>query len=296
MTTIGMIGCGAIGSGIVKNLLLHHYDVLAYDVDANNQRKAEELGATGASDLYMLASASDFVLLSLPTPEIVKDCIIGKNGILQWMKKETAILDMSTTDVATTRELYKEAENQGIAYFDCPVSNGPKGAIEGTLTIMAGGNEQLFHKIEPVLKAIGKEIRYIGESGSGQVVKLCNNMIVAGLVILLSETLITGVKSGVSADKIAEIMQLGSASNRVLSVFGPNLLNNTHDHVLFMLNHMKKDVDLYLQMAELEDTPTILSSSVQHLFAKAKNEGLGQLDTTAVSQLLENIAKQKITQ
>lgn len=295
MTTIGMIGCGAIGSGMVKNLL-PQYNVLAYDVDAANQRKAEELGAMGASDLHMLASASDYVLLSLPTSDIVKDCIIGEKGILQWMNKGTAILDMSTTDVATTRELYKEAKNQGIAYFDCPVSNGPKGALEGTLTIMAGGNEQLFHKIEPVLKAIGKEIRYIGESGSGQVVKLCNNMIVAGLVILLSETLITGVKSGVSADKIADIMQIGSASNRVLSVFGPNLLNNTHDHVLFMLNHMKKDVDLYLQMAELGDIPTFLSSSVQHLFAEAKNEGLGHLDTTAVSQLLENIAKQKITQ
>jgi 3-hydroxyisobutyrate dehydrogenase-like beta-hydroxyacid dehydrogenase len=237
-----------------------------------------------------------YLLTSLPTPGILEEVLTGEAGALHVMGQGTYVLDMSTTDVETTRRLNGYAKEKGITFFDCPVSGGPQGADLGTLTIMVGGDAEKYQNVQPVLQAVGKEIRYIGESGSGQVVKLCNNMVVAGITVLLSETFLTGGKAGVDVHTIAEVMQLGSAQNRVLSVFGPNLMEGTHDHVIFMLNHMAKDIELYMNLAKQGEIPHMVSSVVHQLFQAARKEGKGEMDTTAVSQVLEGMAKHKIVQ
>ena len=289
-----MIGCGAMGAGMVKNLLKHGYDVTTYDPDPTKQKQMTELGAIPVSSSTYGLSTIDVVLLSLPTSSLVEDTLIGSNGILHHLKNGAFVLDMSTTDVGVTKQLAQTAAENSVHYLDCPVSNGPAGANDGTLTIMVGGEEHAFHSVLPVLESIGKEIRYIGPSGSGQVVKLCNNMMVAGITVLLSETFVTGAKNGVDPKKIAELMSIGSAQNKVLSVFGPNLLNDTHDDVKFFLSHMAKDVNLYMDMTKNTQSPALLGSIVEQLYEAAKLQGKGQMDSSAVGQVVEWMGNYKI--
>ncbi|PLR78326.1 NAD(P)-dependent oxidoreductase [Bacillus sp. V3-13] len=294
MKNAGIIGCGAMGRGMVKNLIKHQYNVFVYDIDPDMLAIAESLGATPKENISELAKEVDFLLTSLPKPEILKDALTGPNGAIQHMNAQTFILDMGTTDVGLTKELYQTAKDSDIFFFDCPVSNGPVGAESGTLTIMVGGEEEHYESIVPVLQSVGKEIRYIGPAGSGQVVKLCNNMVVAGIMVLLSETLLTGVKAGVDAKQIAEVMSIGSAQSKVLSVFGPNLLHDTHQNINFFLGHMAKDVGLYTDLARYSQAPSLLGSMVQQLFEIARIQGKGNLDTSAVVQVIETMGQQKI--
>lgn len=288
---IRMIGCGAMGAGMVKNLLKNGFEVMTFDPDPAKQDQMMKLGAKPVSLPAMDASSVDVVLLSLPTSLLVEETLMT---LLPHLKKGAFVLDMSTTDVGVTKRLSDLAQEAGVYYLDCPVSNGPAGANDGTLTIMVGGEEHAFQSVLPVLQSIGKEIRYIGSSGSGQVVKLCNNMMVAGIMVLLSETLLTGAKNGVDPNKIAELMSIGSAQNKVLSVFGPNLLNDTHDDVKFFLGHMTKDINLYSAMSREVHSPALLSSIVEQLYEVAKAQGKGNLDTSAVGQVVEWMGNTKI--
>ncbi|RXT04572.1 NAD(P)-dependent oxidoreductase [Ammoniphilus sp. CFH 90114] len=294
MKKVGVIGCGAMGRGMVKNLIQHGYKVYVYDVDPLGVESAVSYGALAGHSVPSVAEGVEVLLTSLPTPSILEETILGGSGALHVMGKGSLILDMGTTDVETTRKLHKVAAMNDVGFYDCPVSGGPQGADQGTLTIMVGGDRERFDQVDSVLQAIGQEILYIGESGSGQVVKLCNNMVVAGINLLLSEAFLTGVKAGVSVDRIANVMEKGSGQSKVLSVFGPNLIQGSYDNVIFLLSHMAKDVDLYRQLARQGGIPSFMSSVISQLYELAKVQGKGGMDTTAVGQLLEELAKQKI--
>jgi 3-hydroxyisobutyrate dehydrogenase-like beta-hydroxyacid dehydrogenase len=289
---IRMIGCGAMGAGMVKNLLKAGHEVATFDPDPKKELQMKELGATPVSSPAAGIAGTEAVLLSLPTSSLVRETA---EGILPHLSEGAYILDMSTTDVELTKQLAQLAKEKGVHYLDCPVSNGPAGANDGTLTIMAGGDEKAFNAMLPVLSAIGKEIRYIGPSGSGQVVKLCNNMMVAGITSLLSETLLTGAKNGVDPKKIAELMAIGSAQTKVLSVFGPNLLYDTHEDVKFLLSHMAKDIHLYMDMTKRAESPALFGSLVEQLYETAKRRGMGHLDTSAVGTIVEWMGNHKIS-
>ncbi|OLO42418.1 hypothetical protein BTR23_04150 [Alkalihalophilus pseudofirmus] len=291
---VGVIGCGAMGRGIIKNLVKGGYEVYAYDVNEQALHSVEELGAKTTFDKEQVYSQVHYLITSLPTTQLVEETIVGESGALYSMSKGTSILDVSTTDVEVTRHIFEQAKQKGISFFDCPLSGGPDGAERGELTVVVGGDAVQFEQISPLLRVIGKEIEYIGESGSGQVIKLCNNIVVAGIVTLLSESLLTGVKAGVPAEKIASMLQKGSAQTKVMSVFGPNLIDGNHENVKFMLQHMSKDVKLYMDLATQEKIPTFFSAMIDHFYTSAKNNGKGALDTSAVSQVLEELANATI--
>src|SRR5699024_7300703 len=146
-----------------------------------------EKGATQAKTVVSLAKNVDVLLLSLPSPEIIKQLLL--NEVFPAMQEKSFILDMSTNDVEVTRQLANQAEKYGINFFNCPLNGETVGANEGTLSIIVSGNKQIYPKIVPVLETIEKNIEYIGENVVGQIVKLCNNMVVGGIISLLSEVL-----------------------------------------------------------------------------------------------------------
>ncbi|MDC3411909.1 NAD(P)-dependent oxidoreductase [Aquibacillus sp. 3ASR75-11] len=292
--TVGVIGCGAMGKGIIKNLVKNGYHVVAFDVNQQALAAVVPLGAKPVIDKAEFFKQVTYCVISLPSPKLVREAINGEDGALRYMASGGYILDVSTTDVETTRQLFDLSAQKEIAFFDCPLSGGPDGANKGELTIVVGGDKERFDGIDPVLRAVGKEIEYIGDSGSGQVVKLCNNLVVAGIVTLLSEALLTGVKAGVPATQIVEMMQKGSAQTKVMSVFGPNLLDGKHENVKFMLQHMSKDIHLYMKLAKQEKIPTFFSAMIEQFFSIAENNGKGEMDTSAVSQILEGLAGFKI--
>lgn len=287
MTTVGVIGCGLMGSGMAKNLIKHNYEVIIYDINEDAVKSLVNQGATPASNPEELASRVDYLILSLTSPELVKEIVLNEDsGVLQRMKQGTFILDMSTNDVNITRQIHQMAQEKGVEFYDCPLSGGPDGANNGTLTIMIGGNKEKLEEIFPVLQAIGKHIEYLGDSGAGQTVKLCHNMVVAGVISLLSEAFLTSEKAGVTKEKLASILQKGSGQTRAMDVFGVNIIDQTFDNVKFSLANMTKDIHLYRNLAENHQVSTFISDSAHQLFHLGRNKGKGNLDSSAVYEVL----------
>ncbi|MGP4105943.1 NAD(P)-dependent oxidoreductase [Virgibacillus sp. L01] len=290
METIGVIGCGLMGRGIVRNLMKSSYRVLIYDIDKEAVQSLVNDGAEAYAGLTEMAVEVDYLILSLPSPELVKKTLV-EEGVIDSMRAGTKVMDMSTNDVEVTKWLYEYAETRGIDFFDCPLSGGPAGSEDGKLTIMVGGYDKLFPSLLPVLNSIGKHIEYIGPSGAGQTVKLCHNMVVGGVITLLSETFLTGERSGVSKDKIASILQNGSAQTKVMEVFGQNILDGTFDDVNFSLTNMLKDIDLYRNLAEAQFIPTYVSQPIDQLYRISNHKGRGKQDSSAVYNTLADIGK-----
>lgn len=293
MTAVGIIGCGLMGSGIAKNLLKNHYKVHVFDINEAAVKNLVDHGAIAAATPSDMASEIDFLIVSLTSPDIIKDTLLHEqNGVLFKMKKGSFILDMSTNDVQLTREIHKTAEENGIQFYDCPLSGGPEGAANGTLTILVGGSEDHYPTILPVLQAVGKHIEYVGKSGAGQTVKLCHNMVVAGVITLLSEAFLTGERAGVSKEKLAGILQKGSGQTRAMDVFGVNILDESFDNVKFSLANMTKDIHLYRELAENSQVSTFVSDMTHQLFHLGKNKGKGKQDSSAVYTVLKEMMEQ----
>ncbi|MEI3606241.1 NAD(P)-dependent oxidoreductase [Pseudogracilibacillus sp. SE30717A] len=292
MKNIGVVGCGLMGFGIASTLLKKNYHVSVFDINDEAVNNLVKIGAKRAESVRTLAKDVEVMILSLPSPSLINHLMTDKEqGAFHVMKKGSFILDMSTNDVEMTRKLNESAKTYGIEYFDCPLSGGPDGANEGTLTIMVGGNEKAFHNVLPVLEAVGSNITYIGESGAGQIVKLCHNMVVGGIISLLSETLEVGEKAGVPKEKIASVFQKGSAQTKVMDVFGSNIVADTCENVKFSLGNMMKDMNLYRNLAESQKVPAISSQSAYQLFQIASYNGKRQKDSSAVYEIVKALGE-----
>ncbi|MFC4557793.1 NAD(P)-dependent oxidoreductase [Virgibacillus kekensis] len=286
MEKIGVIGCGLMGSGIAANLLKNDFTVYVFDINKEAVEKLAKEGAIAVEQPKYMAGEVDAVILSLPTPELVKKTVADDDaGIIHFMRQGTTILDMSTNDVEVTRNLYQLGEEKEIEFFDCPLSGGPTGAANGTLTVMIGGKEEAFPAILPILQAIGEHIEYVGESGAGQTAKLCHNMVVGGVITLLSEAFVTGEKAGVSKETLASILQKGSAQTRAMDIFGVNILKENFSELKFSLANMTKDILLYRNLSETSKVPALASQSAIQLFQMANYQGKGNHDAAAVYEL-----------
>lgn len=295
MNAVGVIGIGAMGKGMIGSLLQKGYRVFAYDPIPAAQQWAKERGAEVADSPAAVGRMAGVVITSLPGPAVVEQVLLGADGLYATLASGSYVLDASTIDKATARRMYQSGREKGIAYFDCPVSGGPAGAAAGTLTIMVGGDESKLPEIIPYLQGIGKEIFYLGESGSGQVAKLCHNSVVAVITAALGEALTVGAKAGVDPHKLAAVMDKGSAHNRVLSIFGPNILYGTYEKTIFSLDHMHKDLMLYTKAAQEQQVPVLVGGTVSQMYEAAKAQGKGAWDSSAVCSVTEELAHATIS-
>jgi 3-hydroxyisobutyrate dehydrogenase-like beta-hydroxyacid dehydrogenase len=271
-----------MGKGMMRNLAAKGANVFAYDTNPEAVKWAESLGALTGSTPAEIGEKCSVIFLSLPGPDVVREVVLGEAGLIDRLHPDAIIIDTSTIDPGTAKELHQRLQGKGARYYDCPVSGGPMGADQGTLTIMVGGDQEDLPMVLPYLQMIGKEILYMGESGAGQVAKLCHNAVVATITTVLGEVLEVGRKAGVDPEQLASVIDKGSAHNRVLSIFGPNIMKRTYDQVIFSLNHMHKDLSLYLDTAKAVATPSMVGSLVYQLYELAKSNGKGALDCSAV--------------
>ena len=291
---IGLIGVGAIGKGVLKNLLKHDCEVMAYDISEKGKDEIRRLGGLVANHPKEVAQFADIIFLSLPGPRIIKELFLGKDGIESASLSNKTILDLSPIDPGTTKEMADVCSQYKSYYFDCPVSGGPAGADEGTLTIMVGGPKHQYDKIVGYLHLVGENIEYIGEIGLAQALKLCHNMLGAANIVALGEAFATGVKQGLRIDVMAEVIRKGLSNSRSLEYFGPNIINNTYENAKFMLNHMHKDLRLYVKMTQQIGVPSFIGANVYALYEAAKSQDKGHLDHTSVCQVIENLASVKL--
>lgn len=291
MAKVGVLGIGMMGKGMVKNLIKAGYEVYAYDPFPEAAKKAEELGATVLASPKEVAENVEILLASLPTSQAVDDAV---TAALQGAKEGTVICDMSTAAVSVEKKLYEAAKAKGVGYLDCPVSGGPTGAENATMSILVGGDPGVFEKAKPIFQKIGGNIFYLGPIGSGQVLKMCNNIVVANTTIALAEAFTTAVKAGVSSKTVYDIFKVSTANSRALELYGTMMVEGTTEQTGFACKHMCKDVNLFTDLANDLKNPVLLSAITHQLYNTAVTKGYGNFDNAAVSKVIEDLTEQKI--
>ena len=290
-TRVAFIGVGNMGGRMSRRLLAAGYPVTVCDSSRELVESLVGDGARAAGSAADAAADADLVILSLPTPAIVEAVVSGENGILRTARPGTTVVDMSTGDPGTARRVEAACRAAGLNFLDAPVSRGVVGAEKGTLLIMVGGDAEVLEAARPVLSHLGSDIVHVGGPGSGQVVKLCNNMLAAIHMQALGEVLVTGVKAGVGVDTLASVLSGGTGGSWILSNHLPATILAGDDGTRFALDLMHKDVGLFLRAAEEQGLSTPLAATATQTLRMAKSEGYGPRDYSAIIRYFEHLAQ-----
>ena len=293
--TIGFIGLGIMGRPMAHNLRKAGFPLIVHN---RHQEVTDELMAAGATSYTRpreIAAACDVLITMLPTSAHVEDVLLGPDGVSEGARKGLIVIDMSTISPLITITVATRLTEQGVIMLDAPVSGGDKGAIEGTLSIMVGGDEDAFQRCLPIFQALGKTIVHVGESGAGQVVKACNQVVVALTYEAVSEALVLGSKAGVDPAKILQVLGGGLAASRVLELRGATML--AHDFTpggRVSLHH--KDLGIALETGRRYGVPLPVTAIVDQMFAALEAKGLAGLDHSALLLHLEELAAHQVGQ
>lgn len=286
-TAVAFVGLGNIGGRLVAHLVAAGHDVAVFDLDGGAVEAAVKAGARRAGSAGQAAEGARAVFLSLPTPAIV-EAVTGE--ILAHAVPGAVIVDHSTIDPETSRRLAAAAAAQGVSFLDAPVSGGVQGAEAGTLAVMAGGDPGALERVRPLLDTYAGSVVHVGASGSGQVVKLANNLITAVNIVALGEALTTVVREGVDLDTAVSVLTKSSANSNVLSGYFPRTLFTAERPTGFALDFMHKDLGLFLAAAASGPVPTPLANTVRDLFSIGRQTGRGAKDFTSVVEFYEDFA------
>jgi 2-hydroxy-3-oxopropionate reductase len=288
-TTLGLIGLGIMGRPMARNLLKAGYALVVHDV---NRAAVEELVAEGAvagTSPRDVASAVDVLVTMLPDSPQVREVYLGPDGALEALRPGWLAIDMSSIAPGVARELAARAAAGGAEVLDAPVSGGAKGAIAGTLSIMVGGSEAGFARALPILGAMGKTIVHVGPAGAGQVVKVCNQVVVAVVIEAVSEALVLGSKAGVDPAKIADVLQGGLAATKVLELRRDNFLSGRFDPGFRVRLHLK-DLKNALELAREIDVALPAAAEVDQLMRAMAAAGRADYDHSGLITMIEDLA------
>ena len=282
---LGFVGLGNIGGRVVTHLVKAGHKVSVYDLNDTAVKAAVDQGALAVGSPAEAAAGAEVVFLSLPTPAIVEGVV---TGLLAAAQRGLVIVDHSTIDPETTRRLAADAAAVGVGFLDAPVSGGVQGAEAGTLSVMVGGDGAALDQVRPLLDVYAGNVFHVGDSGSGQVIKLANNLITAINIVALGEALTTTVQNGVDLDKAVEVLTKSSANSNVLSSYFPRTLFTQERPTGFALNFMHKDLGLFLDSTKTSPIPVPVSSLVRDLFSIGRQAGRGGKDFTSVVEFYED--------
>jgi len=288
---IGFIGLGVMGRPMARNLLKAGFPLVVHSRTAATIDEIVAAGASAATSPADVASRSDVVVTMLPDSPDVRLVLAGPGGVFEQMRPGTVVIDMSTISPAVTRELAAEAERRGGCLLDAPVSGGEIGAINGSLSIMVGGDANALDRVRPVLNAMGNPERviHIGSSGAGQVCKACNQLAIGGALATVGEVFALARKAGVDPARVREALLGGFAASRVLEVHGERILNGNYKPG-FRTRLYHKDMGIALETARAHDVPLPVSAVVQQLVNAMMAAGEGDLDYSALATVLFDLA------
>lgn len=293
LPTIGFIGLGIMGAPMARNLMRAGYALTVADVDRAPVEKLVAEGAASASMPREVAAACDILITMLPDSPEVEAVYTGATGALAAARPGWLAIDMSSISPRVAREVAAEAGAAGAQMLDAPVSGGDTGAIAGTLSIMVGGDIAAFERALPVLQALGKTIVHVGPAGAGQVVKVCNQVVVAVVIAAVSEALVLGAKAGVDPARIVDVLQGGLAATRVLELRAPNLLGGTFDPGFRARLHLK-DLKNALELAREVGVVLPATVEVEQLMQRMRIAGRGDYDHSGLITVIEDLAEIRV--
>src|SRR5215213_7701583 len=289
--TVGFIGLGIMGKPMAENLIEAGHDLVVYN---RTREKAEDLdGATAAESPKVVAENSDIVITMLPDSPQIEEILAGAEGVLEGVKDGALIVDMSTISPVVTEELSEKAKEKGASMLDAPVSGGDVGAIEGTLAIMVGGNEEDFERALPLFEVMGGAVTHVGPSGAGQVVKAANQIVVALTIEAVSEALVLGSKGGVAPEKVLDVLGGGLAGNKVMEVKREKLLEHSFDPG-FRIELHHKDLGIALAAGREYGVTLPVTAAVDQMLETLKMRGRGDQDHSAILTLIEESSAHEI--
>lgn len=289
---IGFLGLGNMGSPMASNLLKAGHQLSVFDLSNTAVAELEQKGAQGcASVAALIASAPDVVISMLPAAPHVKGVYLGEDGLIAQLTQPTYLIDCSTIDPHSAREVAHAATAAGHRMLDAPVSGGTAGAQAATLTFMVGGEAEDLQHIRPILQAMGKNVTHCGASGNGQVAKVANNMLLGISMIGVAEAMALGVSLGMDAKTLAGIINTSSGrcwSSEINNPY-PDVLDNTPASRGysggFGSDLMLKDLGLATEAARLAKQPVMMGAAAQQLYQAFSLQGNGHLDFSAIIKL-----------
>lgn len=285
---IGFIGLGIMGKPMSLNLLKAGFDVTVYN---RTESKTAEPVSQGAkkTESPAEATADSTVIITIvsDTPD-VESVILGGNGVIESIRPDSVVIDMSTIAPEATRKIAARLKEKGAHMLDAPVSGGEQGAIDGTLSIMTGGETAIFERCLPVLQAMGKNVIHVGSNGMGQTVKLVNQILVTGTLNSVAEALIFASKSGVDLEKTIDAVKGGAAGSWQLSNLAPRIIERDF-RPGFMIDLLIKDLNLVTGSAEEMGIDLLVTSRIKEMYEKLQAEGEGKNGTQALIKALEKL-------
>jgi len=286
---LGFVGVGRMGGPMAVRLLDAGYPLTVYDTNAEAVNALVARGAKSAPSAEAVASAAEIVLMSLPTPPIVQAVSVGEGGILRGSRLKT-LIDLSTTGPSVAKVVAKAAGERNVAWVDSPVSGGVAGATKGTLAVMVSCAQDTFPTVDPVLKTFGKTF-YVGEKpGLAQIAKLANNLLAASAIVVSSEAVAMGVKAGLDAKVLIDIINAGSGRNSATQDKFPRaILPRTFDFG-FATGLSYKDVRLCVDEAEALGVPMVAGAAVRQMLAITQAKFGADSDFTSIARVVEEWA------
>ena len=287
-TDVGVIGLGRMGSAIAGRLVERGHDVSGFDVDDGACARLEDVGGTALDSPRAVAEASRIVVTSLPSSEILESTYLGDDGVVAGVDGDFLGVEASTVDPDVDETIARAVRDAGGEYIDAPVSGGPENCASGTLTIMVGGSRSVYEGdvAQAVLDDLGENVSYVGDVGAGHMMKLLNNSMSMGNLLLAMEAVSLGVEWGLEGETILDALEnAGAASNAFLKRM-PRVLNRNFEPG-FSVDHARKDTGLAVDVGDDVDQPMLAGSLVHQMYTRASAEGLGDEDIGAVVKLFE---------
>ncbi|THE65615.1 NAD(P)-dependent oxidoreductase [Salinadaptatus halalkaliphilus] len=285
---VGVIGLGRMGSSIATRLATSGYSVTGYDADNETVRNVTDGDVRRGESTDCVAAEADVIITSLPTPAVVEAVYLGDDGIDAGATRGDGVvaLEMSTIEPDTTRRI--AAKSDGVELLDAPVSGGPSNCSDGSLVTIVGGDEDVYQldAVQELLECLSDRTFYAGEVGAGHTVKLLNNVLSMGNLLLAMEAASLGVAAGVDGKVLEDILtNTGGASNQLRKRL-PKALNRNFE-AGFTVDYARKDTGLALEMGNNQEMPLMLTALVNQLYTRASAEGLGDEDCCSVVKLFE---------
>jgi 2-hydroxy-3-oxopropionate reductase len=291
---VGFIGLGIMGRPMAKNLMEAGYELVLQN---RSPEKAEELAgegnATAAGSPREVAEACDLVITMLPDSPDVEAVVAGGDGVLEGIREGALLVDMSTISPVVTEELSEKIRELGASMLDAPVSGGDVGAIEGALSIMVGGSEEDFERARPLFDVMGKAATHVGPVGAGQVVKACNQIVVALTIEAVSEALVLGSKGGVAPEKLVEALSGGLAGSAVMEAKKEKFFSHDFEPG-FRIELHHKDLGIALTAGREYGVALPVTAIVDQMLEASMAKGRGDRDHSALLTLLEEGAQHEI--
>ena len=286
---VGFVGLGIMGLGMAHNLLKAGFPLTVWNRTVSKMETVVAAGAEAASNPAEVAANSDIVVVCVSDTPDVEAVVLGDDGVLAGAQPGSLVVDCSTISPKTTRDIAAKLAEQNVAMLDAPISGGSEGAVNGTLSIMIGGETQDFERAMPVFEAMGKTITHVGKIGAGQTVKLVNQVLVVGNALAMCEAFLLAQAGGVDLKTTLKAVEAGAAGSWMLSNRGPQIVERDW-RPGFTIDLQLKDLRLVRQAADELGVPLLGTDLIFDLFRTLQAQGFGEQGNHMLIKALENLA------